>query len=292
MTGYGSAYETFRSQAASIEIHCEIKTLNSKYTDIQIRAPKSFASFDPDISKSVKSKLRRGRIEIYISRQVLEGNTQEIRVNFAEAEQLFDALCELQRKLNLSNKPGISDLLQHPDWLHTSEIPVDLEEERSFCLQVVERALQKVEESRIQEGKALREVISRHRRELSELFSSISTQSSKILMDLKERSRQRLQEVLGDSHFDPQRLEQEMSLWVARSDFQEEIDRLQHHLETFENLTSAGGEVGRRLEFVVQEMHRELNTMGSKCADVRWTNKIIEMKALVERIREQIQNIE
>src|SRR5690606_8412875 len=124
------------------------------------------------------------------------------------------------------------------------------------------------------------------------VFLEIEAHQTKILGDLKERASQRIRELLGDKNFDPQRLEQEMIYWISRSDFREEVDRFRYHLKTFDELMKSGGELGRRVEFLVQEMHRELNTMGSKCGDPKWTPRIIEMKALVERIREQTQNIE
>jgi len=291
MTAYASQVESFQGSSGEIEISLEIKTVNSKFLDLQIRSPRIYNSLDQRIAKLIRSRLSRGRVDVFINRSVNEGRALEVNVNLEQARALREAYQKVLDDNQMLSAVQLSELLQMPDWLHTKEVRVDADEEYEHLQKLLHNTLDQIIFVREQEGEAMLEAISKHRQEFEKIYLQIAHQSSKLIKDLRDRLRQRVIELSGDNNLDPQRLEQEVVFWVARSDFQEEVDRINHHLKTFDSILEKGGELGRRIEFLLQEMHRELNTLGSKCVDPRQTSNIIELKALVERIREQIQNI-
>jgi uncharacterized protein (TIGR00255 family) len=292
MTGYGSVSEIFQRGRARVRLTVELKTLNSKFLDLQVKIPRLYSSLDLEISKHIKKFLTRGRVEVFVTREILEGTTQALRINLDEAMSIYGALQQVRDSLQIEQKPNLDHLLQHSEWLQMSEVQESLEDEKKFLLQVIDRAISQLRVSREQEGLALKNVLMDHVRSLRAMYLELKDQNEPLIQNLRRRLKQRIQEVMVDVSFDSLRLEQEIAIWVARSDFQEEIDRLGHHLESFSSQLEEGGETGRRLEFVIQEMHRELNTIGSKCSDSLWTTRVISMKSLVERMKEQIQNVE
>jgi uncharacterized protein (TIGR00255 family) len=292
MTGFGSASKVFKGSRGEIEITAEIKTVNSKYLDISPRSPRAYVSFDADIARWVRMHLKRGRVDISLSMRILEGIAEEIKVNIEQVKVLSTAFEEVRNKLNLESPITLNDLLKFPDWIASKEVQVNKEEEWEFVKKVLELAMKQVLSSREKEGKALEEIIESQRDKFGEILEKIARMHESLLKNLRERTKDRVKNLHGMDGFDPHRLEQEVVLWISRADFQEELDRIRHHLETFDKLTESDGEVGRKLEFLVQELHREVNTLGSKCPDASVTPLIIELKSCIERIREQIQNIE
>jgi len=292
MTGFGSSTQSFRTSRGLLEITAELKTVNSKFLDVSIRSPRPYIPFDPEVAKLVRAKLKRGRVDVAISMRVLEGTAKQIAVNLPAAKALAEAFQKVNQALHLNENIRLADLLELPEWIETREADFDREEEWKVVKKTVELAVQQVIDSRSREGKALQAAIDEHQSRFEEIFEKISAEHPQLLEDLRGRVRERIQALYGNEGFDPQRLEQEIVLWVTRSDFQEEIDRIRHHLQTLRSIIQSQGEVGRKLEFLVQELHREVNTLGSKCPDAATTPLIIELKTCIERIREQIQNIE
>lgn len=292
MTGFGSASKVFKGSRGEIEITAELRTVNSKYLDVAVRSPRAYVSFDAEISRLIRGHLRRGRIDVSLSMRVLDGLAEEIAVNHEQVKVLHKALEDVRKKLKLESEIVLADLLKFPDWIASKEVPVNKDEEWDFVKKVLELALKQVLSSREKEGRALEEFIETQRDRFGEILEQIGRKHESLLKNLRERTKDRVKNLHGTDGFDPHRLEQEVVLWVARADFQEELDRIRHHLETFDKLTDSDGEVGRKLEFLVQELHREVNTLGSKCPDASVTPLIIELKSCIERIREQIQNIE
>lgn len=292
MTAYSVGVDQFKTAGGQIELSLEMKSVNSKYLDLQIRSPRVYLSLDQEIGKRVRSYLRRGRVEIYINRKVLEGKEKELSVNTEQAQALKNAYESVLASSQMKDSVSLLALLQNPDWLQAKDAEIDLEEESKHLYQLLDQQLKKLVEVRKKEGAALEAAILKHRSEFGSLYNGIKNRSTEMVQDLRRRMKERLEQIGADQSFDPQRLEQEVTLWTARADYQEEVDRIEHHLETFDGYMKKTGEVGRRVEFILQELHRELNTTGSKCVDPKTTADVIEMKALIERIREQIQNVE
>ncbi len=297
MTGFGTATKTFKSSRGTIEILMEMKTLNSKFLDLNLRSPRLYMVFDSEISKAIRTRLRRGRVDVSIVTRTVDGPSKEISVNSSQAEELHRAFDKLSKKLKLSSPVGLMELLQSPDWIESREVKINTSEEWKFLRKVLFEVLDRVIQSRMEEGRALQKAIEIQMDRFEEYFIEIGRSNEFLLEALRSRTKERVKTLFGMDGFDPQRLEQEVVLWVARSDFREEMDRIRQHLRSMReifsgNKKSDSPEVGRRMEFFIQELQREVNTLGAKCSDASVTRQVVELKTCIERMREQIQNVE
>lgn len=292
MTAYAGRSKIFQIDSREVEISVELKTVNSKFLDLQIRSPRLYNPFDRDLHKTVRSYLTRGRADLFINRRVLSGRVDEVQVNLVQATELFKALDSVREEVGISKHLEMQDLLENPDWLSLSESHEGLDEEKKVLDGLLREVLAEVVGVRAEEGASLQKALQEHLTQIKNLFESTLGQNEKMIQTMKERLKERISQVSKDIHIDAQRLEQEVVLFVSRADVQEETDRLKHHFESFQELIGQEKDVGRKLEFVLQEIHRELNTMGSKAVDVHLTKKVIDMKSLVERMREQSMNVE
>lgn len=292
MTGYGLASEVVPCARGKLEISIEMKTVNSKFLDIHLRSPRPYVVFDSDISKLIRHYLKRGRVDVGVNVEVLEGRERDIYVNHTQASALYDGLEKVRKTLQIQSPITISDLLNQPDWLQKHDVEIDQKEEWSVLVPLLKRALEMLVKSRLAEGESLKVSIQNHRKTFEASFEKIRSRHDEMLSIVKQKAKDRVQQLFQGQSFDPVRLEQELVFWVSRSDFQEEIDRIVHHLQTFDSVMSAGVEVGRKLEFVLQELHREVNTLGTKCPDAASLPLIVDLKSCLERMREQIQNVE
>ncbi|MDB5038930.1 MAG: YicC-like protein [Bacteriovoracaceae bacterium] len=291
MTGFGSSTHVFKGRRGSLEITAEIRTVNSKFLDLSVRSPRPYVIFDADISKFIRTQLKRGRVDVNISARVIDGPAKAVHVNHAQAKELWKALNSVREDLGLKTVE-MGDLLAVPDWIESKDENIDTKEEWLFLKEVLSAALDAVTAARKSEGESLEKAIRTHLTRFEEIFKKIASGADAMVSDLRKRLRERVLDLHGSDGFDPQRLEQEITLWISRSDFREELDRIRHHLGTFETLLKEEREHGRKLEFLVQELQREVNTLGSKCSDAQTTPQIIELKTCIERIREQLQNSE
>lgn len=292
MTGYGIAQKQVLSKRGKLEFSVEVRTVNSKFLDLNLRSSRSYVVFDSMVSEKIRQRLKRGRVDFTLNARVLEGADREISANIPQARAVKAALEEVQKNLNLSGSVQLSDLLEFPEWIQSKDASVDQTEEWPLLETVVDEALSQCIASRRKEGEKLHSFIKKQKDDFTVGYQRIRSQADQFLKDLRLRAKERIQSLFDTQGFEPQRLEQEVALWTARSDVQEELDRLQHHLQTFDQMMTSDQEIGRRLEFVLQEIHREVNTLGTKCPDAKLTPVIIEMKTCLERIREQIQNVE
>lgn len=292
MTAYASETHVFESDFGKIELSAELKTLNSKHLDLQLRSPRLYFPFDKKLGELVRNYFSRGRVELSINRRALEGSFQEISVNLEQARKWHEAFEKLQNEGLFDGSIGLRELLQFPDWLQSKESTQHLDEEWSFLEELAQKVLEKASAEREAEGLAMKEAMKRHIQDFTKVYQEICDQKDELLKAYRERVRERVQTLLHEEKIQPERLEQEISLWIARSDFQEEVDRIDHHRTNLEDYLEKEGSIGRRIEFVIQELQREVNTLGSKCPDAKLTPHIVELKTFVERMREQVQNIE
>jgi len=292
MTGYGAATSQVKDSETELEISLEIKTVNSKYLDIQFRMPRHYTPLERELAACIRDKLKRGRVEVSVFRRVLFGPVKELAVNVAQAKALAEAYRSVEKALSIPASLNLQDLLSQPDWLQSKDTDMDRALEGPALDQLFVQVLDRVIEVRKSEGDSLKRILVEQRTAFEKLFNEVAAGNSQIIPLLRERWKKRLKEIAPDLNLDPNRLEQELVLWVARSDFQEELDRISHHLQVFDKIISAGGETGRKMDFLLQELHREVNTLGSKCDQNSLTEKIVEMKSYLEKMKEQTQNLE
>jgi len=292
MTGYAVAEEVFSVRRGKLEIRIEAKTVNSKFLDINIRSPRPYVSFDSEISRVVREFLRRGRLDLNVTAHMIEGTEREVLVNQSQVKALAEALNGVRATLGLRTEILMNDLLQVPEWLQMRDLTIDKAEEWPLLEKVLRKALGELKESRRLEGEALFRIIGEQRTRFQGEYQKFVDAEDQILKQLHQRAKERIADLFHGQNFDPQRLEQEVTLWCSRSDFKEESDRLRQHLKTFDELVAKPQDVGRKLEFLLQEMHREVNTMGTKCPDPKLTPSVIELKTCIDRMREQALNVE
>jgi uncharacterized protein (TIGR00255 family) len=282
MTGYGTA----SGESPEGRITVEVRSLNHRYLEIFVRAPRAIVCLEPEIRKLVKCRVSRGKVELFIS---VENPSNEVSLNLDRALKIAGALREVADSL------GDKVRLEHV--LSAGDITAGMEQQvtsdtMSMVSETVRRALDNMVEHRIQEGESLAKDVAARMKELDSTVELVETLAPEVPIRVRKQVNQFIAGVnLGDLA-DPQRLEVEIALMSQRSDIAEEITRLKTHVSAFKKALSGGGVVGRRMDFLLQEMQREINTIGSKSGLTEISRMVVDFKAGLEKIREQVQNIE
>lgn len=289
MTGFGKGESEDNIRHFSVEI----KSVNTRYNDIIIKMPKHLTQFEDSIRKLIKSKVNRGRLDVYISLEYIGDSGVDVKVNLPLATSYKKAVENLCDELNINDKVSIDLLTRFPDII-TIEKKEDNEDEVWKTLkEAIEIAMEKLIIMRINEGEELAKDIRERAYKIKERVKDIEKRSPEIVVEYKEKLWNRIDELLEDKYeLDENRLMNEVAIFADRYDINEEIVRLYSHIDQLLNTLKIDGPVGRKLDFIIQEMNRETNTIGSKVGDIAITNHVIEMKSELEKIREQIQNIE
>jgi len=279
MTGYG------RGVVGAIK--AEARSFNHKNLDIQIKLPSFFYQFENDMRKMVKEMFNRGHIEIYITKTEID--TVQIKINKSLARGYYNALMSLKDELSIAGDININVLASYRDIFCMEEEDAGTNE----LNEAVKLALEELKKMRVEEGKNLLEDVAARAQLLKKHTSQIEDIRNKTIADTKQKLHDRLKEFLADTSIDESRLVQEAAILIERADITEEIVRIKSHLGHMEEMLRSGGDtVGKKLDFLVQELRREVNTISSKTNDVEVTNNTIEMKHEIEKIKEQIQNLQ
>ena len=269
----------------------ELRTLNHRFCDVRIKLPRKYSDFEEDIKKRVSSKFSRGRIEVSVLADDTLDKVQHLTVDTELAKTYKRLLLILQEELGLQGDLRLESLLNFRDLFAFQED----EESREKAWSVVETALDQAVSGcllmRQEEGEAIARDLSGRLNQLEVLTGEVETRAPLVVDDARDRLQKRIQDLL-ETELDETRLAQEVAFFAEKSDITEEVVRLQSHIQQFRDLLEASGPRGRQLEFLLQEMHREVNTIGSKANDLEIAQKVIQMKTELERFREQIQNVE
>ena len=289
MTGYGKGEYNDGKRS----ITAEIKTINNRYCDISIKTPKVLRFFEDNIRKILKNNLQRGRIDVYINIEYISESDTLIVPNMALARQYKDAIDKIKIDLGINGSPSLDTIIRFQDVLAAKEDDPD-DEELGTCLEnAVNEAVKNLLTMREKEGVQLRADISRSVAKIIELMEIISENSRTIVEDYKNKFETRIKELLGTNHeLDENRLYNEIVIYADKSDVNEEIVRFNSHMSQLSQALEGGGTIGRKLDFIIQEANREINTLGSKVSSLEIIQVVIEIKNLLEKIREQVQNIE
>ena len=288
MTGFG------RSEQQNGDFACtvEIRSVNNRYIEINTRLPKYLTSLELAIKKLIKSRCSRGSFDLNVTLQSNEGGTdQAIKPNLNLAAQYYEAFQEIKKKLNLEGEIKIDAVFGLKDILKVEPLTLD-DSQVAMILDTVDQALGSLNQMRREEGKNLQDDILGRLESVAQQTRSLQERQPVVIQEHQNRLLEKVKTLSNGIELDPARLAQEVALMADRCDISEEITRLESHLGQFNVLTQSDDPLGRKLEFLIQEINREINTIGSKSADYQISQAVIEIKSLLEKVREQIQNIE
>lgn len=290
MTGFGKAIK----ESANYQIEVEIKSVNNRFLDIQLRQPRQLNIYEQAIRQTIKDILQRGRIDVFITLKEKGDSNKEVVMHWDLMQQL---VTELQEKANehFDAKLSPAAILER---LTANEAFVEIQEKQTedssleqMVLAAVKQAAEANDDSRQKEGAGIQQVLEENRFALQQKITELSTFVEVYEADYRERFEKKLTDWLG-SEVDQERLLTEMVILLERSDIHEELDRMTIHLQAMANLLQSTKPIGREFDFLIQEMNREVNTIGSKSSPIEIKNAVIQMKTIIEKIREQVQNIE
>ncbi|RKD28060.1 YicC/YloC family endoribonuclease [Caminicella sporogenes] len=288
MTGYGRG-ESGNEQKSFV---VEIKSVNHRYNDIIVKASKKLSCFEEKIRSLIKSRLKRGRIEVYISFEQSKDEDVVINPNVGVVKQYYNALRIIKDELNLKDEVNLSLLTSFPEVFEIKNKEEDSESIWMILEPAVKEALDMLIDMRKKEGIKLAEDIKCRSEKIYEVVKKIEEKSSFIVKEYKEKLYNRIKELLNEVEVDESRLALELAIYADKSNINEEIVRLYSHIQQLNSILNEDGAVGRKLDFLIQEMNREINTIGSKSSNIEISNYVIDVKSELEKIREQVQNIE
>jgi len=289
MTGYGRG--EFENE--NYRITAEIKTVNHRYCDIIIKMPKKLIALEEQMKTLIKEKINRGRVEVYINYDEVVKNEYNIEPNYAVLDQYHNALVSIKEKYGLTESISLGLLSKYPDALDVTYEETDQEAIWTVMQESLNKAIESVFAMRDVEGGKLKQDIVERIASLKTMLDAIEAMVPEIVKNHKSKMTERIHELLdGEVEVDQDRIIHEVAVYADKTSIAEEVTRLYSHFDQLHHFLEKGGNVGRKLDFLVQELNREVNTIGSKSPDVDISNYVIEMKSEVEKIREQIQNIE
>ena len=293
MTGYGYAKRTVDSgTSGTIDITVELKSVNNRYLDCTIRLPRGFGALEESVKQRVAGAISRGKVDVFITIDTSRAGDVLVRVNRPVADAYMAAFKELTELYALPGPTSAAELMRFPDVLTLEKSETDPQTLLSDVLAVLDEALEGFTAMRCAEGENLARDILARLDTTENLTAQCEVLSPKTVADYRARLEARLAEVLQGQEIDPQRILMEAAIFADRIDIGEETVRLRSHIGQLRNLLLSDAPVGRKLDFLVQELNREANTIGSKGNDAEMARLVVDLKAEIERIREQIQNIE
>lgn len=289
MTGFGR--DQLVREDYSLKI--EMKSVNSRYLDIHFRMPKVFNAYEEFMRKKIAQKIVRGKVDVYIEFQLRPGAGLTIEPNLDVASKYISAYRTIARMEHLSQDIPMQLIATFPDLLNVSETDIDEESLKQGIEQVLDNVLNQLQGMRQAEGENLKSDLQSRAHLIGEAAERIKQMHPEILKIYKDQMAKRLDELLEQPNvIDNQRLEIELAIYAEKKDIQEELTRIDSHLKQFSEILDHGTEVGRTLDFLTQELNREINTIGSKAAGYEISREVIELKSQLDKIREQIQNVE
>lgn len=287
MTGYGkqSMEQNLR------EYQVEMKSVNHRYLDISIKMPKALSYLEDVVKKIISSNIKRGKIDVFITFTNNSTEGKEIKINTEIAKMYINELKKLADEEGILSNIEVTEISKYPDVL---TIQNNMEDEliKKELEEVVTKTVQSLIQMRIAEGKKIYEDISQRLDKIKEIVEKISSLSTGLIDEYVVKLEGRIKELLGNQEIDEARLAQEVVIYADKCSIQEEVTRLRSHISQMKDLLNNDEAVGKKLDFLIQEMNRETNTIGAKSNNLEITNEVINIKTELEDIREQIQNIE
>ena len=288
MTGYGRAVETVNGR----EFTVEVRSVNNRYLDCTVKLPRSLNFAEEAVKQAVKASISRGKVDVYISVHAENGVEAKVTLNTGVVEGYLAAMEQMAANYPVRNDISVSLLSRMPEVFTVDKPEVDEEQLLADLMSVVKNALAGYDAMRCTEGKALENDLRSRGNTILDFVSQVEKGNAQTVVDYRTRLENKLREVLENTNIDESRILTEAAIFADKVAVDEETVRLRSHLKQMNTMLDAGGAIGRKLDFLLQEMNREANTIGSKCTDVRLARIVVDIKAELEKIREQTQNIE
>lgn len=288
MTGFGRC----EVSEAERKVTVEMKSVNHRYLDINIKMPKKLNFFEAAIRSELKNYIQRGKVDIFITYEDLTENNVCIKYNKDIAAEYMRYLKQMAEDFGLDNDIQVSKLSRYPEVLTMEEQTIDEAEIWKVLGRAIQGAAESFVEARIKEGENLRNDLTAKLDGMLEQVQYITERSPQLIEEYRTKLKERVHELLEDAQVDENRLLMEVTLFADKVCVDEELVRLRSHIEAMKQALSEGGSIGRKLDFIAQEMNREANTILSKANDLETSGRAIELKTEIEKVREQIQNIE
>ena len=288
MTGYGRGEKHFDDYKITVEI----KSVNNRYLDYNIRMYKQYSFVEDAVRECLSSKISRGKVDVFIQYDTVEKDDKVITLNESIAEGYLNALKTLGEKYDVKDDISVSTLARFSDIFNIEKQEQDKEKIVNDTKEVLLVAIEDITNNRAREGARLCEFFKNEISEIKNILEVIKNRSGDTVDEYRSRIKERIEEILGGVEVDETRLLTEVAIFADKVNITEEIVRFESHLKEFSNLLESDIPVGRKLDFTIQELNREANTMGSKCNDFIIGKAVVDLKSEIEKLREQIQNIE
>ena len=288
MTGYGRAVETVNGR----EFTVEVRSVNNRYLDCTVKMPRSLSFAEEAVKQAVKQAVSRGKVDVFITVRSENTDDTKISLNATVVEGYLAAMRQMVTEYGVKDDISVSTLSRMNDVFTVEKPEVDEDQLKADLLDVVGKALESYNAMRSVEGQALDADLRSRGETILELVSQVEAGNGQTVVDYRTRLYNKLKEVLANTNIDESRILTEAAIFADKVAVDEETVRLRSHLQQMNTMLTAGGAMGRKLDFLLQEMNREANTIGSKCTDVNLARIVVDIKAELEKIREQTQNIE
>ena len=288
MTGYGRAVETVNGR----ELTVELRSVNNRYLDCSVRLPRILTFGEEAVKQAVKNSISRGKVDVFISVRSEGGDEVQVTLNKAVLESYLTAMRQMVTEYGVADDISAANLSRMPEVFSLEKPQVDEEQLQADMMGVLTKALKEYDAMRCAEGAALDKDLRTRGETILSYVSQVEAGNAQTVVDYRARLENKLKEVLANTAIDEARILTEAAIFADKVAVDEETVRLRSHLQQMNDMLTAGGAVGRKLDFLLQEMNREANTIGSKCTDVNLARIVVDIKAELEKIREQTQNIE
>lgn len=288
MTGYGRGQDVI----GSLSIVVELRSVNHRFYEYSSRLPRVYGFLDDKLKSYLQGRISRGKVDVFVQIDAAQAAASEVTVNTALAGSYLQALQQLEKQFGLRYDVTVSTLARYPDILTVQQAAVDEDAVWQAVQQVTDQALDRFIAMREREGERLRADVLSRANTILKAVSAVEERSPRTVQEHMQKVEARMRELLDGAAVDENRLLTEAAIYADKIAVAEETVRLRSHIDQLRQLLDSGEAIGRKLDFLVQEMNRETNTIGSKCCDIELTRIVVDIKAEIEKIREQIQNIE
>ena len=288
MTGYGRAENTFNGCTITVEL----RSVNNRYLDCNVRIPRLYLFAEDAMKSRVQNTISRGKVDVFVTLDSTGADKVQVSVNRPVADGYYAALKQLSEDYGLSGEISVTLLSRFPEVLLAEKAEEDVERLAQDICSVLDKALVDFDQMRTREGERLREDILSRAAVIEDKVGLVERRSPQTVTEYRAKLEARMSEVLSNTQLDPARILTEAAIFADKVAVDEETVRLRSHIGQLREMLSKGGAIGRKLDFLIQEFNREANTIGSKCSDIEISGHVVDIKAEIEKVREQVQNIE